>query len=343
MMGLAIAFYNNRQHVQASFDEGKVWLGAAPKAAEQNSSEAIQRKRRSPQLLAIDDATLAETHCCIEWSVVQGQPKAKLTNLGRSIVLSTGPRLHRGAQVELTLPHNLCLGDTHVQLFWQESDHPLDSAIATLPSNRDNGSPVASLEVASPSAGTLSSWLDTLSDLQRSVAGSHEFFTQAARAIFNPGGLDGGLILLPSAGGWTVAGSHLPYPDFGVGYRRDLVDLAVTQKETLFHDARRVDQQNIVDDLHSAVAAPVLDIQNKVIAVVYGFRSQHRTNSRRGVRTLEAQFVQVIADSIGASMTRIESEAAAAKSRALMDQAFSQRSRGSWRTIHGSSRGKHKT
>jgi len=199
----------------------------------------------------------------------------------------------------------------------------LDAALASLPQQATTGAAKTLPDGPAPGAATLSSWLRALGDLQRSVAGSQAFFEQAARAVHDPGGLEGGLILLPSRDGWAVVASHFSGSDSSIEHRSDLVDLAVANKETIFHDTRNFDTELRDCQLHSAVVSPVFDHDGKPIAAIYGFRSSGNQNNRQGIRKLEAQFVQVVSDSISAAMTRMEAEAQAARSRALLDQTFS--------------------
>ncbi len=199
----------------------------------------------------------------------------------------------------------------------------LDSTLTSLPTRLAPQSSKALSDGPAPSPATLTLWFKALGDLQRSVAGSHDFFQHAARAIHHPGGLEGGIILLPSDDDWTIAASLISGVDSEVEFRTDLVNRAVSAKATIFHDTRKIKQTLQNCELHSAVVSPVFDNDGKPIAAIYGFRSQNDKNNRRGIRRLEAQFVQVISDSISAAMTRMDAEASAARSRALLDQTFS--------------------
>ncbi|MEL7498028.1 MAG: adenylate/guanylate cyclase domain-containing protein [Planctomycetota bacterium] len=242
----------------------------------------------------------------------------EMTNRGRSVALSSGPRIHRGRKVELTLPLNFCIGQTQFQLVDQNASHPTDDGLTTISQKllTDRECQV------SPGPETLAAWLETLSDLQRMAAGTQPLFDLATQAVFNPGGLDGCMLLQRVEGQWRIIGSHLPYPDNGIGFREDLVVAAFESGETLYHDAMVIDKREQLDDLHTAVVCPVIDAEDQASAVVYGFRSLHRRNLRKGIRFLEAQFVQVVADSLSAGMIRLNSEAEAARSQVLLQQAF---------------------
>jgi adenylate cyclase len=302
---LCITFHNQQRHVQKTFDVSPVEIRDQQIGTLENRTE-LQDQRSVNCHAVIEQAPSNKGHVQIE-------------NLGSSIVLHTGRRVHRGQSVELSLPTSFSLGDTQFQVFATEADHELDFALAELGATASGSAAVKT----SPGPETLTAWLESLGELQSSVAGSREFFQQAARAVFNPGGLDGGIVVKRSGEDWTIAASYVPYPDFGIGYRQDIVDQAAASGATIYHDASKIDQDRTIDDLHSAIASPVLDASGEVVAVVYGFRSLHRTNNRRGIRALEGQFVQVVSNSVSAALTRMETEAEAARSRILLEHAFS--------------------
>ena len=312
---LAVAILNQSQHEQKMFSSGPILLGTDP-------AQCPGRELAESAILIVDDIELASQQVQIHWDDLATDCKIRLRNFGRSLALSSGPRIHRGRTVELDLPVSFCVGDTQVQIFDAGAKHELDFGLNRLSLKHERVDRESAGRI-SPGPETLAAWLEALSDLQRAVAGSQELFQLAAKAIFNPGGLDGAMILLPSADGWQIAASHIPYPDHGIGFRADLVEQATQSVEAIFHDAAVTDSQDRIHDLHSSVVCPVMGADQQVVAAVYGFRSLHRRNSRRGIRPLEAQFVQVVADSLSAGMIRMESEAKAARSKVLLEQAFS--------------------
>lgn len=245
--------------------------------------------------------------------------RIKMVNRGRSVALSSGPRIHRGRSVVLDLPINFCVGDNHFQIIDHHQAHPIDAGLTTLSNSMLSEN---STSRVSPGPETLAAWLETLSDLQRIAAGTKPLFDLVAQSVFNPGGLDGCLLLQQCDAGWSIVASYLPYPDHGIGFREDLVQAVSKSKQTVYHDASVIDGLDALEDLHTAVVCPIVDDHSEVKAVIYGFRSLHRRNLRKGIRPLEAQFVQVIADSLSAGIVRLESEAEAARSQVLLEHAF---------------------
>ena len=305
---VGIATLNSAQHQQTYFDREDATIGSASTC----------------DVIISGDTSVSDLHCQISFTNQPNGLEVEIVNLGHSIVLESGPRLHRNQPHRALLPLEFSIGDTRVQLFEIVPQPDTDESLNYLP---PIGTPVADIkglkQVAevSPAPTTLAAWLETVGELQKSVAGSHGFFKEAARAIFNPGGLDGAFILLPqgnapvntadsktptSARQWKIVASHIPFSDSPIRFRSDLVEQAVAQGVTLFHDSSQLQDSATSETFETAVVSPVINHDGEVMAVVYGFRGQRRTNNRIGARTLEAQFVQLIASSILSAMTRLE-------------------------------------
>ena len=310
-MKFSIATLHKNDHRQTLFQADEVRIGTSAKC----------------DLAISDDPNIAELHCKI---VVIEDSQVEITNYNRSIVLNNGPRIHRGRTVVATLPALFAIGDTQFQISSIEADYELDFALCSLCSQGDQTTQeserteLKSVNEVAPSTSTLTAWLETVGDLQKSAAGSKAFFKDAARTIYNPGGMDGCMILQPSEmGQWNIVASHIPYANCNLSFRPDLVHASVEQRQTIFHETSQIPSDQTFADSHTAIVCPVFDNQENIIAVVYGFRTQHSTNNRIGARPLEVQFVQLIANSIAAAMIRLETEAEASRSRVLLEQAFS--------------------
>ena len=185
----------------------------------------------------------------------------------------------------------------------------------------------------SPGPNTLQAWFKALQLLQQATAGSDELFECAAKAVCEPGGLDGALILKLGVSkasleskDFGIIARHIPLAGNEIDVREDLVHQAIDSRQTIFHDADSAEKPTALpttdSHLHACVICPIQDKDQNVVAIIYGFRILHRHNNRRGIRMLEAQFVQVVADSIAAGLVRLESEAASARSQVLLEQAF---------------------
>ncbi len=300
---LGVAIYNSNLHLQVFPDQADF--------------EIDHRLKTAIESIDLQDVQTANVRCTV--SHVEND-RIELKNFGQTIVLHCGRRLHRNQTVQLNLPASFQVGDTQVDVFDSAAVPVSDVCVRWLGSGAEETQPGIGI---SPGPETLHAWLGSLGRLQTSVAGSQEFFQEAARAVFNPGGLDGGILLKPCKAGWRIAASHIPYPDAGVAYRKDLVERCARESRTLYHDVHAAEPSHDQDDSASAVVSPVIDKDKNVIAIVYGFRGRHLKNNRRGIRPLEAQFVEVVANSVSAALIRFEKEAEAARTRVLLESAFS--------------------
>jgi len=166
-----------------------------------------------------------------------------------------------------------------------------------------------------PSSETVTRWLAEASQLHRAAAGSPEFYADAARFAVETVGLDAAWVLSFSENQWHTVGSSLPSSNEGVP-----LNLAAL---------KHLEQQPIAwyqptpEETQAIVVAPVLDAQETLIAAVYGIRNTQGENRRRGIRPLEARLIQLLADSVAVGIARLAQETEAARTRVLLEQAFS--------------------
>jgi adenylate cyclase len=308
-MMLSITYLNSNEHAQVGFAEAPIMIG---------SSRASLRESGVPSFVIVDDSDVEPVHCQLDQDE---NGVVTLTNFGSTVVLETGPRVFRNKVSALSLPCSLRIGETHIQIHTVTPAHQLDGAIVSVKDNRPfSGSQT---QHAAPDESTVSAWFEAIGELNRSVAGSEEFFQAAAKTLFRPGGLDGAMILKRVDDQWTVVSSHLPYPEYSISFREDLVSRCELERTTLYHDSKKIHKDAVVDDVQSVIVCPIFGETEQVDSVIYGFRNQHRTNSRRGIRRLEVKFVQLIASSIATALIRLDREAKAAQDRVLLEQAFS--------------------
>ena len=317
---LGINVYNRDQHSQVVCAGSAIWVGS--------------EKCDDPDCIFVDDNLVQRNQLAISIDKKK-DGYVELANHGRTVLLTSGLRVFRGVKKKLKLPIEFWIGESFVTVFWTKQSCPIDYCLNLLPSTlcSTNEKVSAAFDVgktsdyagAAPSASTLSMWFDAFAQLQRSVAGSHSFFSEAARCVFDPGGLDAGVLLLKDGKDWNVVASYVPNPELGTTFRPDLIERVEQEKVTLFHDTNKLKKSSPGGEYSAVVVSPVFDAQGHVTGVVYGLRGQHRKNHRRGVRPMEAHFVQLVAEAVSAGMIRLEREAEAARNKVLLNQAFSQK------------------
>lgn len=218
-----------------------------------------------------------------------------------------------GAQLMVKHTLHLVVGDEHIELRVFAGDRRGARPLEPLSPERYQG--VRDQQQGGPAPATLARWLEALTALHRWPASHTRFFATAAQLVVDPVGLDGALLLRRTAqGDWTIAGSHLPRPELGIAFDRQAVEQAASERRTLFHSAHGRGK--------SIVAAPVFDSGGAVEGMIYGYRATHDGNGRRGIRYLEAQLVELVAQSVGSALARLDAEAEAVRARIIYQQSF---------------------
>ncbi len=311
--------YHNTTHHQQHHSGLASWLVVG----EIGVAEAVDVDQipEDCQLVLVPKVSAVEL--CVEFELVSSDGNSdetivQFSNGGRSLAFSTGQRLHRSTGKPFKLPLSFRTGTTQIEVVSHHIAPQLDDRLTVLNPHEYTA------EDSRQSIGgeTLGAWLETLGQMQRIAAGSQELFDLAAESVFNPGGFDGCMVLQRQAESWEIVASHLPYADHGIHFRASLAELVKATGKAYFHDCRNVEAEAEGKQSHVAVVCPIFDAEENVVAALYGFRSLHWKNQRRGIRFFEARFVQVVADSLSAGMIRLTSEARSAKSLVLLEQAF---------------------
>lgn len=278
------------------------------------------RQARHPfdQIVVADRAS----HTQVEFNAVPGNPTSvQIRNLGEPSRLVWHHRsLETNQTATVTLPVHLVHGNSHVELRLPAARHPAELQTIARGTDR-NGQQLAYVldrPGTSPGPETLAKWFTALEQLQ-GQAGSSELFAEAAKIITSPGGMTGAIIALRRNNDWQVVGSHLPDPEMGIAFDRELVEEAARRGTTCYHDATQSAQRT---DADTAVASPILDKHQQVVGAVYAYRSCRTRNRRRSIRAFEALWIQLVAGSIAAAIARQHAETQAARAGLLLEQTF---------------------
>ncbi len=308
-MTLDIAVWNPDQHRQLAChdhhffmvanDDGSLKLSPGTDGRPGQSALMEVQVGRDDQQLSVTNHGLGETH-----EVWSGQDLAP----GSTLVFSHRCLLNwAGQYVELRVRERDTLEAYGVRAIYHERSQS-GVIVPTTWSGR------------APSSQTLTSWFQGLGELQRAAANCPEFYALAARSVVQPGGLDRGMIVLLSDGQLQIAASAQNDPGLGLTYRQPLVEQAMDGGQTLIRDAAQSVQ---VVDGESVVIAPVQGPKNRAVGAVYGVRSLRAGNQRSAIRPLEALWLQLVAEAVGAGMQRVAAESTAARTRLMFEQVFS--------------------
>lgn len=234
-----------------------------------------------------------------------------------------------GEGAQLFLPATFMVGETllRIEKVAQESPMgPMDSLDVNSTLLAKSDSPSLFELGGSPSPEKLAQWLETLLAVQRSAAGSLQFYQESAKALVELIGLDRGLILMLRNGRWMV---QARFPDEDVDHREfsaAVLQKMSTERKTIFQSGTALQvQSESVMELEAVIASPIFDARENIVGAVYGIRNKHQKSGTKdlGITPLEAQVVQLLASSVGIGLARQEQEAEASRLKVQFDQFFS--------------------
>ena len=324
----ALAAHNSKSHSQVTFTD-RIDIGTAPPVQARDAEDSdLVNQQAAASSLVVDDAVMLAWHLRIERDeTVDGL--LKLTAFGELFVRDE--LIEAESELEVRLPLQLRVGKTSLHLFEIEKRARFEGVLSSLDCPRDGESnyPIAIDQLGKPpSALTLNDWFYALGTLQRQAAGSREFFEIAAKSVVDPGGLDAGMVLLRDKNDWNIRSSCVPSSPIGITFHPGLLEEMLASRCTVYHSAASVNGQrgnaslktNLVE---SVVASPLFDMNDDVVGAVYGARNTQSENKRSGIRTLEAQWIQLVAEAVSGGIVRLAAEADAARTRVLFEQVFS--------------------
>ena len=163
-------------------------------------------------------------------------------------------------------------------------------------------------------------WFAALIAVQRSAAGSMDFYREIADAAVDLVGLDYGLVLLVRDGSWSCVAAN-GIDEVAATWSETVVQQTIQERRTFYGPLDDLGPIQSLAALDAVVAAPILRVDESVVGVIYGARqlppghlsggSQRET----GVSELQAQLVQLLAASAATGLARAENEAEAARIR----------------------------
>lgn len=300
-----LAIYSPRQHDQFALPRARCELLSSPDGV-WRLAEGIDSTTEAGIRLRVEG-----DHLRIECRGVRGH-----------VEQADGAAFWTGKVIQLPLP---CV--FHIAEVW------FDARVAATPSElrfeplrlRQTPAPHAGATPLGPDAETIAQWLDAVSRLHRTPAGSPEFFSTAAHLARECTGLDATMVLIRTTDGWQIAGSLVQHPEYGVGYEPAALALLTAQPEVWRSSVPVIlpDGEAARQCQSAVVLAPVVDDQGEVVAAVWGMRHGQGDNRRRAIRPLEARVVELLAEAVGVGMARRAQEVESARRQVLLEQAFS--------------------
>jgi adenylate cyclase len=277
-------------------------------------------------------------------ALLEPLPGARLKVENRSrkapIGLGDGSCLQPGETRELSLPALLILGHKVVKV--QEAYR--DEFGASLQGlEQQTIGPRAAAQGLTPATGLASfrlpvtegipgepvlRCLQATLEVLKSAATDTEFFQKAAQAVVEGVGLDTGRVLVLEGNTWkTIAYETSPDVDDlrGRPPSQGVLDRVRREARTFWHSpsmATSEDGSSLVG-ITSVVAAPILDAEDRVIAVLYGDRRQFPAlPGAQKIGRLEAVLVDLLAGSVAAGLARLDQQRAALAIQTQFEQFF---------------------
>ncbi|MHC5001618.1 MAG: adenylate/guanylate cyclase domain-containing protein [Planctomycetota bacterium] len=305
---LHVTVSNEWQHHELTHEEGPLLLGRQP-------DEGAVR-------LVINDPYVSRRQLRLE----QGhRGRVLVENLSRvAVSVDDGSSVEMGQPRSLTLPCRLLVGATTIELSrGADAESETLHTIARPTQQADRPTSLATLG-ESPSPATLAKWFEGLLAVQRSAAGSGEFYDEAARAVVELIGLDGGLVMLLRGGRWQVVASFPPAREGepAMPFSRHVLAKLQAERRTYFESYEGPAPSASLAGIRSVVASPVLDGDGEVIGAVYGVRETRSVAGGFGIAPLEAQVVQLLAGAVSAGLARLDREAELVRTRVQFEQFF---------------------
>lgn len=265
--------------------------------------------------------------------------RVRLSNLSGTlpVEIQTGncPQLAPGGSVELACPILVAWGDRALRL--ESADHLETSEPEGELQSLSNPSLLPGLTFSKlPSqSATLSRsldkpleveqlvrWMQTVTAVLQSAAGTAGFFSEAARALVDLVGLDDGAVLLLSDEQWRVEaveygpGRHTQSPP-----SRQVLANVRRERRTFWKLPAMAERRGSLEQLSAVVAAPICDPQGQVLGALYGTRYA-ADGVPPQIRRVEALLVELLAGSVAAGLARQHQERLAIEAQSRFEQFF---------------------
>jgi adenylate cyclase len=331
-----IQIKNASQNLSYEHFEGKLFGGRAPSGV--------------GNALIIKDPSVSRTHFCIEAGVGDNFLLSNISS-GNFILFEDGKTLAPGTSAEFSTPNHFTIGSTSIFIQFGSNGNPedffnkenKDTTVFNSPKRPEKLKPPSVPTInfefpsnskfldaqshpvnfdnqnASSAIGKILKSLEKINQLQAELSVGEAYNNQIARQLVEIADLDIGMVLLLMNDQWVISGCHTANENISVQYSTTLVKNVVARRKTFYQDLSNLDEkgQSLLN-IEAAVISPILDVSGNIIGALYGARSRNII-SKGGITSLDAQLVQMLANTVGAGIVHDR----ALKSKAQFEQFFS--------------------
>ena len=239
--------------------------------------------------------------------------KVRVANHGSTITFSDGTVAEKGETVEVVVPAAITIGFTTLEITQKLDLEPKDDFQTIARPIKGGTADVKTLapvfvSQGAPSAAELTHIFEKLLSVQRSATGSSEFYRDTAQAVVQLVGLDRGMVLLCSGGGWKKVGAYTELADHGTTFSTSILRRVLADERTFYEALADDNQAASLATVEAVVASPIFNASDEIVGVVYGSRDTKPDNTTGGIQPWQAQIVQILAAAVSAGLARVDQE-----------------------------------
>ncbi len=173
--------------------------------------------------------------------------------------------------------------------------------------------------IPADSKNSVERWFETLLAISQTHRGEGNFAKNAALAVVELIGLDGGLVMLYNSGVWSVAGIASKSGVSIESYCPTIFERIVESRATFFESHVMLESSDDPSQVQAVVASPILDSAGTVVGALCGAK-RLAADRTEGIHRLEARVVQFLAAVIGAGLIAENRQADASRFQMQLEQ-----------------------
>lgn len=291
-------------------------------AIEQSGSPPHARLIIAP----LAEASVARKHALLE---PLSDGRLHVINLSTSVPIrfGDGTELPCSQARDVLPPVSLGLGAVQVRVM-RAREEPIQSlamrslAPGTLLTSRELRTPSGLSSLQPDDLKSLVLLLKTVMDVLDNSANDNQFFHRAADAAVRIVHFDSARVLQNQQGRWRSSVCCPPDQDSRAEEwlpSRTIVEHVCNEKKVYWRLPEAMGEMDSLYGVSHVIAAPILDRNGQVVAILYGERSSAKPLSQRPIEDADAHLMDLLAHAVSVAMARKEAESA----RGLLEQFLS--------------------
>jgi adenylate cyclase len=327
-----IQIYDKNQSVYSGPLDAPLELGRQRSPAERLFERLSDAETPRVAIANLREASISRKHVFLE-PLASGYIRVRNLSETNPVQIGGGGQIAPHETCELFVPVRLVLGTKAIDVedVGETDPDKLQSLMhhTLLPGDLQAARAACSTamlpSLADAETEKLLNWMQSVTAVLHSAAGSADFFDRAAQCLVDLVHLDCGRVLLREPGEWRVAAIHAgpQFPSDASAWRSSnrILEEVYRNKHTYWMAGDAPEGASLVS-VEAVVAAPIFDRHGEVIGVLYGDRGQRGDSLGSRISKLDAMLVEVLAGGVAAGLARIEQEKVALASQVRFEQFF---------------------